>query len=123
MQERVIFAEELVSAGDYFFRDPEEYEPKGVEKRWKDDSAGLVSDYADSLAALPRFDEASLETSLRELAERRGVGAGRVIHPVRLAVSGVSFGPGLFEMLALLGRETVVRRLRRASEVLGPVRS
>jgi len=57
---------------------------------------------------------AALEALFRALAEEKGVGAGKLIHPVRLAVSGVSFGPGLFEMLEALGRDTVVRRLRRA---------
>ena len=56
---------------------------------------------------------------LRALAEERGAGAGRIIHPVRLAVSGVPGGPSLFEMMAVLGREVCVRRIRRAVGVLG----
>jgi glutamyl-tRNA synthetase len=52
----------------------------------------------------------------RRLAEELGVSAGKLIHPTRLAVSGVGFGPGLFEMLEALGRETVLRRLRKARE-------
>ena len=56
---------------------------------------------------------------LRALAEERGAGAGRIIHPVRLAVSGVPGGPSLFEMMAVLGKDTCVRRIRKAVGVLG----
>ncbi|MBO6577313.1 MAG: glutamate--tRNA ligase [Rhodothermales bacterium] len=119
MQDRVGFAGELVSATGYFFRDPEEFDPNGLKKRWKDDSAELVTAYADRISELHSVDEEALEGALRGIAEERGVGAGRIIHPVRLALSGVSFGPGLFEMMAVLGKETCVRRLRAAAERLG----
>ena len=112
MQERIVFASDLATEAVYFFADPTEFEAKGVEKRWKQDSPELVRAYADRLEALPEFTAESAETALRELTEERSVGAGRIIHPVRLVVTGVTFGPGLFELLELLGRETVVRRLR-----------
>ena len=57
------------------------------------------------------FDEATLEKSLRALAEARGLKAGALIHGTRLAMTGRMVSPGLFEMLVLLGRERVVARL------------
>jgi glutamyl-tRNA synthetase len=60
------------------------------------------------------FDHDSLENLYRGYAEEAGLGAGKLIHPTRLAVSGVSFGPGLFEMMELLGKETVIRRMKNA---------
>lgn len=119
MQERLVFARDLPVTARYFFEDPEEYDAKGVRKRWKADSPSLVRAYADRLASLPTFDETAVEEALRTLAAEHGVGAGRIIHPVRLALSGVPGGPSLFAMMAVLGRETCIRRLRRAAEVLG----
>jgi glutamyl-tRNA synthetase len=113
MRERITFAFDIAGA-EYFFRDPESYDPKGVSKRWKADSSALLSDYADSLQASEAFSAESAEDMLRALAEGRGVGSGRIIHPTRLALSGVTFGPGLFELMELLGRETCVRRIRAA---------
>lgn len=118
MLERMTKAVDLL-AFTYFFAHPSEYEEQAVKKRWKEDAPDLVSAYADRLSGLPEWTEEALEEALRELAESEGAGAGRIIHPVRLAVSGVSIGPGLFEMLRVLGRDTVVHRLRRAVEVLG----
>lgn len=115
MRERLLHAKDLAGEWRFFFEDPAEYEREGIEKRWKEDSAELVSAYADAIEACDPFDAESLEARLRELAESRGVGAGRLIHPVRLAVSGRIVGPGLFEMLALLGRQRCVARLRTAA--------
>ncbi|MFT7553610.1 MAG: glutamyl-tRNA synthetase, partial [Rhodothermales bacterium] len=59
------------------------------------------------------------EAALREITEGREIGAGQLIHPVRLAVSGVTFGPGLFELLHVLGGDTCIRRLKKAAETIG----
>ena len=117
--DRIVLREDLLSTFAYFFEDPESYDERGVKRRWKADSAELVCAYADLLGVLAPFDTTSLEHALRGLAEDRGVGAGRVIHPVRLATSGTTAGPSLFEMLAALGRARCVRRLRRAAHELG----
>ena len=117
--DRIVLREDLLSTFAYFFEDPEAYDERGVKRRWKFDSAELVCAYADLLDVLAPFDATNLEHALRGLAEDRGVGAGRVVHPVRLATSGTTAGPSLFEMLAAFGRARCVRRLRRAAHVLG----
>ena len=119
MQDRISFAEELSTTCRFFYEDPTDYEERGVKKRWKDDSATLLLLYADQLEALTNYDEASIEATLRSIAESEGVGSGRLIHPARLAVSGRSSGPSLFHMMAVLGRDTCIRRLRQAVGVLG----
>ena len=119
MQDRVGFASELVTGTGYFFSDPDGFDETGVKKRWKEDSAELVRAYAARIEAEGIRSADRFEAALREIAEERGAGAGRIIHPVRLAVSGVTFGPGLFELLEVLGPERCVRRLRRAADELG----
>ena len=118
MRERLTFARDLAEA-TYLFAEPETYEEAGVRKRWKAESARLVRAYAERIAAVEAFDAASLETALRALAEAEGVGAGQIVHPVRLAVTGVTTGAGLFEMMEVLGRDACLRRLERAASVLG----
>ena len=119
MQERIGFVRELATEARYFFEDPTDYDEKGVKKRWKDDSARLVRLYADRLDADDAFTEASTEATMRQLAEDEEVGFGRIIHPVRLATTGVTAGAGMFETLVAIGRDATIRRLRRAAEVLG----
>ena len=110
---------DFVEKGRYFFQEPETYEEAARQKHWsRPEAAGWLAGLADRFAKATVFTAASAEAELRALAESLGTSAGDLIHPTRLAVSGVSGGPGLFEMLEVLGRETVVRRLRRAVEYL-----
>ena len=121
VQERVQVAPEVVTENRYFFEDPDEYEEAGVEKRWKDESAALLRAYAERLEALDdgEFDTDTIETVLRDLADEKDVGAGAIIHPSRLAVSGRSYGPGVFGLMAAVGKEACLRRMQRAAETLG----
>jgi glutamyl-tRNA synthetase len=105
---------EIAENSLYFFRDPEHYEPQADKKFFKPEALPLLDALLARLAAQEPFAHDALEALYRALAEELGVAAGKLIHPTRLAVSGVSFGPGLFEMLEALGRETVVRRLQQA---------
>lgn len=119
MQDRIDRVSDLATDTRYFFEAPTSYDEKGVQKRWKDDSAELLTEYADRLEAADTFDTDSVNTILRDLADERDVGAGRIIHPARLAVSGRTYGPGVFGLLVSVGKEECIRRLRRAVEVLG----
>ena len=60
-----------------------------------------------------------VDAALRALGESMATGIGSLVHPVRVAVSGMTEGPGLFEMLVLLGRERVCARLRQAVRMAG----
>ena len=119
LRDRVTKAADLADAGYLLGHDPEAYDEAGIEKRWKDDSAHLVALYADRLEAFGEFTEESTEAAMRQLAEDEGVGFGRIVHPARLAVTGVTAGAGMFETLVIVGRDATVRRLRRAAEALG----
>ena len=119
VHDRLQHAQDLVTHFSYCFVDPITFDPVGIRKRWKSDAASLVGDYAARLDALKSFNEETLEFELRDLAASRKVGAGRIIHPVRLAVSGTTAGPGLFALLRVLGQRTCVRRLKNAVTKLG----
>jgi glutamyl-tRNA synthetase len=104
-----------------FFSDEFEYDPVAVKKFWKDAAlAELLAALAERLSKLEPFDTATTEQALRGLAEERGVKAGLLINASRVALTGQGVAPGLFEMMAVLGRERVVERLRRAARFLCP---
>ncbi|MFN8612327.1 MAG: glutamate--tRNA ligase [Vulcanimicrobiota bacterium] len=118
MKQRCTLLPDFVAGAGYFYQDPTQYDEATAKKRWKPESAELVTQFASQLEGLAEWKAAELEASLRQLCESKGQGAAALIHPVRLAVSGVGGGPGLFEMLEVLGREVCLRRLRKAAEVL-----
>jgi glutamyl-tRNA synthetase len=115
-----LFKERSRKVGDiaanslYFFSDPQAYEETAARKHFKAEALPLFDAILPALAGLQPFNHDALDGLYRRLAAELGISAGKLIHPTRLAVSGVSFGPGLFEMLELLGCETVLRRLGRA---------
>jgi glutamyl-tRNA synthetase len=119
LKERVTTLEDFVTTGGFLFADPTGYEPEAVKKYWKTDSAHHLQLVLDVLSGLEDFSGSSTEAVLRSTAERLGVGTGKLIHPVRLALSGRSTGPGLFEMMEVLGKDTCLRRMKRAITTLG----
>jgi len=98
----------------FFFREDYAVDEKAVQKRLlKEGALDLLAGLRDRFAALAAFHAAELETCLRTFCEERGLNAGALIHPVRVAVSGSGTGPGLFEMLETLGKERVLGRIER----------
>ncbi|MBN2354712.1 glutamate--tRNA ligase, partial [candidate division KSB1 bacterium] len=116
LQERLHFTADFNKQSRYFFQDPATYEPEAVKKSWRPETAALLIEFTKQLDNLPNYSAAEIEAALRKFAEQKGIGAGKMIHPIRLAVTGVSVGPGLFEILEVLGKDCVARRLQRASE-------
>ena len=107
---------EFVERGRPFFADVTAYEAAAQKKLWAaPETRDLLLALADRLEPLAPFDPPAIEPVVRALADERAVKATVLMQAVRLAVSGSSSSPGLFEMMALVGREAVVTRLRRAA--------
>ncbi|WP_419162168.1 glutamate--tRNA ligase [Candidatus Palauibacter sp.] len=93
------------------------YDEDAVRRFWKrpDEVAGHLGQLAEHVSAEGAFrDVGTLESAVRGLAERLGVGAGRVINPLRVALMGQSVSPGIFEVLEAMGRDRVMARLAAA---------
>jgi glutamyl-tRNA synthetase len=80
--------------------------------RWLGESGrATLAEVRAALAGAESFDEASVGAALRVIAARRGVKPGQVYQPLRVAISGTTVSPGIFESVALLGREETLRRI------------
>jgi glutamyl-tRNA synthetase len=101
-----------------FFEDPASYDQDAVKKHLSTPGAKEHLQALRTTYSSVEWNEADLEKSLRELADQRTVKAGLLIQGTRIAMTGRMISPGLFEMLALLGRDTVVRRLDRLADSL-----
>jgi len=119
MRERVTKPQEFLASGFYFFADPEGYDEQATKKNWKPGAASSMTAVAERLASLEVTGPSDFEQVIRSVADQLQVGAGKLIHPLRLALTGVSAGPGLFELMAVLGRERCIRRIQRAVLALG----
>ncbi len=113
--------EDFATQGRLFFSDAVEYDPSAVEKHLRADGMRAHLMALDvALAKLPTFDPVSTEAALRAAAEARGVKPATLIHAVRVAVTGGTVSPGLFEVLALVGRERTHARLAAAVQLASP---
>lgn len=120
LKDRVSKVDELLTMGDFFFSDPEEYDEKAL-KKWKKDSPILVADYRNEIAELPQeeFKADTLKSHLETVIGKHDVGFGKLMMPLRIAVTGQGFGPDLFASMELLGKPTVLRRIDKTLEQLG----
>jgi glutamyl-tRNA synthetase len=120
MKERVSKVEDFVTMGRFFFDDPEEYEDQAV-KKWKDNSAELLKAYVAKIEDLDEdtFEAKTLKDKIKEVIEEYDVGFGPLMMPLRVAVSGMGYGPDLTPTIELLGKETTIRRINTAIEKLG----
>jgi len=118
MRERMTFVSDILVNSPYFFRPPDAYDPEVVRKRWKPESAGYLRSLTEQFSKLDASTGANYEAALHRTAEAAGIKNAELIHPLRLAVTGVGGGPGLFDILSLLGKEEILRRIAKALETL-----
>ncbi len=110
---------DLVPQGYYFFQDEINYQPEAVEKYWSNpETSELLQEVKNTLGELPVFDPAALEQACAEIIERRGIKAGDLFHPLRVALTGRADSPGLFEIMLILAKEVSLRRIEAAIKYL-----
>jgi glutamyl-tRNA synthetase len=118
MRERVSFIKEIFEKGSYFFEEPITYEEAGVKKRWNVQSSEILKQYAGKIELITSPSKGDYENALKDTAAHFNKGNGDVIHPLRLAVSGVSGGPGIFDILYIIGKEKTLSRIKTIIEKL-----
>ncbi len=114
LRERVTFITDFIEKGSYFFEPPTQYDPEIVKKRWKPDVPAHLQLLSEAFSKLQNPSLADYEQALQSVAQTLGVSNGHLIHGLRLAVSGVGAGPGVYEILDVIGKEETVRRIQTA---------
>lgn len=114
LKPRVRRVDDFVGLGGYFFNFEGEYEAKAEAKQFTPEAADRITSLADRFEALDDFTHDKTEACLSSLAEELAIKRGQLIHPTRLAVSGMSVGPGLYDLLVTLTKPIVIERMRQA---------
>jgi len=112
--------DDIVNQARPYFLEDIDYDPVAVAKNWKDtaEAASLLGDTRDALSSVEVWDTPMLESSLRSLAEKRGIAAGKIFQPLRVALTGLTVSPGIFEMLVQMGRALSIKRIDKALKKL-----
>lgn len=110
---RIKTLRELGELADWFFKDDFTMDEEGKRKYLdKEENKDNIRIFADRLDGLEDFSHENIEKICRDIAEERELKAADIIHPTRLAISGKTRGAGLFEVMELLGKEKVIKRMR-----------
>jgi glutamyl-tRNA synthetase len=118
--DRLKVAGDILAYADFFFVDEPDLDPEAVAKRLaKPGVKQQLAAFTAAIGTVDPFEPGPLEEALKSTAESLGVKPGDLVHPVRVAVTGRSVGPGLYDCLAILGREASTRRLGRALPLCG----
>jgi glutamyl-tRNA synthetase len=107
---------EMGRALSTYAADPEEYDPDGLRKNVRPETAAEIERLTAKFEGASSWTAPELDAALRELAAEMKISASRLIHPARLALTGVTVGAPLFDVVALLGKETALRRLKKFVE-------
>lgn len=114
IKEKAQFITEFWSLAFYFFEEPTEFDVEVIKKRWKDQTPAFMDNLHDALNSLEDFSHDKIENIFKQTAENIGISPGSVMQILRVAISGVSAGPAIFEMIALIGKDKVLNRLQKS---------
>ena len=116
MRERASFVSDFLEKAPYFFHPPASYDTETVAKRWKPESGGYLRALMKEYEGLENPQTVDFQAALQRVAEQSNIKNSDLIHPLRLAVSGMGAGPGLYDILSILGKEETIRRIAAAIE-------
>lgn len=119
MIERITFVDEMLEKAYYYFEEPKSYEEAAVAKGWKPETKNYLTELANDFRNMPGETHDDFMNTLGESAKRQEIGKGKLMLPTRLAVSGTGQGPGMFDLLSILGTDEVIKRINKAIEELG----
>jgi glutamyl-tRNA synthetase len=117
IKEKASFVTEFWEVGNYFFQNPESYDEKVIRKKWNQKAKSFFSTLAEELKT-EEWTAENLENKFKAVAEGLGINPGSMMQLLRVLLSGKAGGPALFQMVELLGMETVVNRLKSCASNL-----
>jgi glutamyl-tRNA synthetase len=110
---------EMADGARFYYRDSvQPYDEKAAIKFLKPAAAAVLSKLADQLGALPDLREKTQEGAFKRVMESTGLGFGKIAQPVRVALTGTTVSPGIFEVIEVLGKDRVLERLQAAVEFI-----
>ena len=114
MKERATFPKDIYENGKFFFEAPSSYDEKASKKAWNDETSNLLTEFSVMLSEIEAFTSENIKQKLHDFAENKGVGMGKVMMPLRLALVGELKGPDVPDIVELVGKEESIARINNA---------
>jgi len=118
LKERVVFDNELTQEAQFFFFAPESFSEEAVKTKWNTDTEFVAKSLLDKITTLTSFSAADVKAAAHQIIEEKGLKLGKVMPGVRMVLTGATSGPDLMEIIEVLGKEEVIKRLKIGIEKL-----
>jgi glutamyl-tRNA synthetase len=118
IKERAIFVADFWELSSFFFVAPTEYDAKASKKNWKEDTSELMQELISIISSIEDFTSEQTEKEIKEWISEKEIGFGKVMQPLRLSMVGKLAGPHLFDIIAMIGKEETVHRIKNAIKKL-----
>lgn len=118
MKERVTFPQDFWEQGKFLFQAPDEFDQAVASKKWNDDVVKVLSAFKHALSELDAFDASIARTTLEQVTAALGIGTGKILQAVRLAITGAGGGPDLMMIMEIIGKQEVITRIEYALKTL-----
>jgi len=106
--------EEMALAATFYFAETITYEEKAAKKFFKSAARQPLQLLMDALGSIETFTEENLENAFKSVMDKTGLKLGKIAQPVRVALTGKTASPGIFEITEIIGKEKVIQRLKQA---------
>ena len=119
LQPRSKTLKEMADQALFYFQDEVTYDADAVKKFFTAEALPALGRVKAKLTALEDYSEHALEEAFREVMAETGLKLGKIAQPVRVALSGRTASPGIFEIIAIIGKQNTLARLQRAIDRIG----
>ena len=118
IKERIYFTRELWDQSHYFFEAPESYDEQAVKKRWKPGTGAHLAKIAEIIGSVVPFDKQAAHDKVMDYIQQNELNMGQIMNSFRISLVGAAKGPDLFEIVDILGPQEVIKRMKRAIEII-----
>ena len=112
IKERLKTLSDVKTNSDYFFNDPKEYDEKSLQKCWNESTSQIIEDFYLELEKISTWNSTSIDELIASFVKNQGIGFGKLMQPLRVALTGALIGPSIPDMIELLELETCKRRFQ-----------
>lgn len=118
VKERLTFIEEFWEHASFFFKEPEVYDMSSIKSKWNEDKTNFFVNLIDQLTGYEPWHAESLEVFYKLAIEASGMKMGELMLPLRIMLVGGKFGPHVFDIAAVLGKEETIARIKKGLKIL-----
>ncbi len=117
VKDRCVLLPDFVEQSSFFFKTPDSWDLDAVKPKWNAEKNDFFVAYADKLSGISNWELATLEETFKSLATEKNIKPGELQLPFRIMLVGGKFGPPVFRIAAILGKEETINRIKKALTV------